>query len=107
MGGSEGQEGDEDREPRCEGDEGSEGQEGDEAREPPCEGDEGSEGQEGDEAREPPCEGDEGCEGAEGHEVSWGMSTPGEVRDFGPLVVVPAPTCGCLRTVVERGRARG
>merc|ERR1712023_78407 len=26
---------------------------------------------------------------------------------LGPLVVVPAPMCGCLRTVVEHGRARG
>merc|ERR1712205_151267 len=26
---------------------------------------------------------------------------------LGPLVVVPAPMCGCLRTVVERGRAGG
>merc|ERR1712139_366996 len=86
---------------RREGEEGS-GDEGDEA----CrrEGEEGS-CDEGDEA----CrrEGEEGSGGAEeGNEVSWGIPTPAKVRP-GPLVVVPAPMCGCLRTVVERGRAGG
>merc|ERR1711881_639875 len=78
----------------------------DEARERRGQGDEGCEGAKGHEEREPRGQGDEGGEGAEGHEVSWGMCTPGEVRS-GPLLAVPAPMCGCLRTVVERGRARG
>merc|ERR1712205_65714 len=60
----------------------------------------GPEGHEGDEAREHPCQGRGGAEGDEGNEVSWRMST---LVRLGSLVIVPAPMCGCLRTVVERG----
>merc|ERR1712216_540516 len=78
-----------------------EGDEGDEARDRPCqEGRGGAEGHEGDEAREHPCQG----QGDEGNEVSWRMST---LVRLGSLVIVPAPMCGCLRTVVERGCTRG
>ena len=47
----------------------------------------------------------QGDEGAEGHEVSWVRLIP-LVRS-GPLVVAPAPVRGCLRALVERGRAWG
>ena len=45
----------------------------------------------------------QGDEGAEGHEVSRGRLLP-LVRS-GPLVAAPAPVRGCLRALVERGRA--
>merc|ERR1711959_216923 len=87
----------------CQEGRGAEGHEGDEAREHPCQGRGGAEGHEGDEAREHPCQGG-GAEGDEGDEVSWRMST---LVRLGSLVIVPAPMCGCLRTVVERGCTRG
>merc|ERR1711964_379400 len=47
----------------------------------------------------------QGDEGAEGHEVSRGRLFP--LLCSGPLVVAPAPVRGCLRALVERGRALG
>merc|ERR1711924_404982 len=104
--GDEGDEGDEARDRPCQGRGGAEGHEGDEAREHPCQegcGAEGDEGDEGDEARDHPCQGG-GAEGDEGNEVSWRMSA---LVRLGSLVIVPAPMCGCLRTVAERGCTRG
>ena len=62
------------------------------------EGDEEGGGGSGPGDEEGPAQGDEGTEG---HEVSWGEVLP-LVRS-GSLVRAPAPACGCLHRVVERG----